>query len=224
MSGDASAAAFWEARYAHADRVWSGRVNGVLADVAGRLEPGRALDLGCGEGGDAVWLAARGWRVTGVDLSPTALERGRRAAAAAGIGEDALRLEAADLATWRTSERFDLVSASFLQSPAPLPREDILRRASGFVAPGGHLLVVAHAAAPSWAEAALAHAHPFPTPEGDLAALALEAAGWETVVCETREREATAPDGTPGTLLDSVVLVRRTGEGGAGGASRTTGA
>jgi SAM-dependent methyltransferase len=211
---DATAAGFWEARYADADRVWSGRVNGVLADVAGALAPGRALDLGCGEGGDALWLAQQGWTVTGVDLSPTAIERARAAAAAAGIPAADLLLEAADLASWTTTDAYELVSASFLQSwPVEIPREAILRRAAGFVAPGGHLLVVAHAEGPSWAGPATVpahtHAHPFPTPEDDLAALELDADRWETLACERRTRTVTAPDGTPGTLADSVVLVRR---------------
>ncbi|ROR95895.1 methyltransferase family protein [Salana multivorans] len=205
-----TAASFWEARYADAERVWSGRVNRVVAVVASALPPGRALDLGCGEGGDAVWLARNGWTVTGVDLSPTAIARGRAAASAAGLGEGELRLEAADLATWRAPGEYDLVCASFLQSwPVPIPREDILRRATGFVAPGGRLLLLAHAAAPSWSDHAMVHDHPFPTPEEDLAALALDAAHWEVLVCETREREATAPDGSPATLLDAVVLVQR---------------
>ena len=93
MSGTPTAAEFWEARYADADRIWSGRVNRAVADVAAGLEPGRALDLGCGEGGDAVWLARHGWAVTGVDLSPTAVARGRRAAAEAGVPDGALRLK-----------------------------------------------------------------------------------------------------------------------------------
>lgn len=212
MSG--SAADFWEARYADADRIWSGRVNGVLAEIASPLAPGSALDLGCGEGGDALWLAQQGWAVTGVDLSPTAIERARAAAAAAGIRPDLLRFEAADLAAWSSSEGYDLVTASFLQSPVALPREEILRRATGFVAPGGRLLVVAHAAPPSWAgpemtHAGMAHAQMFPAPERDLAALELDPAAWETLVCETRERAVSAPDGSPGVLTDSIVLVRR---------------
>lgn len=210
MSGTPTAAEFWEARYADADRIWSGRVNRAVADVAAGLEPGRALDLGCGEGGDAVWLARHGWAVTGVDLSPTAVARGRRAAAEAGVPDGALRLEAADLSTWTAPGGYDLVTASFLQSwPVAIPREDILRRATGFVAPGGRLLVLAHAAAPSWAPPELVHEHPFPTPEQDLAALALDPARWEVLVCETRDRTATAPDGTAATLADGVVLVRR---------------
>ncbi|WP_072314679.1 class I SAM-dependent methyltransferase [Agrococcus sp. Marseille-P2731] len=213
MSGTTAAAEFWEARYADADRIWSGRVNAVLADVAATLTPGRALDLGCGEGGDALWLAQQGWRVTGVDLSPTAIERARAAAAAAGIRTADLHLEAGDLATWQTTDAHDLVSASFLQSwPVVIPREEILHRATGFVAPGGHLLVVAHAGAPSWADPEMARTHPFPTPEGDLAALQLDASRWEVLACERRERSITAPDGSPATLDDSVVLVRRMGE------------
>lgn len=206
----ATPAAFWEAKYADADRVWSGRVNRVLADTAASLTPGRALDLGCGEGGDAMWLAQQGWTVTGVDLSPTAVARGRAAAIDAGVPASALRLEAEDLATWTTSERYDLVTASFLQSwPVEIPRAEILRRATEFVAPGGCLLIVAHASAPSWAGAHVAHDHPFPTPAGDLAALELRAEAWDALACETRDREVTAPDGTAASLSDSVVLVRR---------------
>jgi len=68
-----SAREWWEARYAERDGIWSGRVNAVLASVTWGLPVGRALDLGCGEGGDVVWLAEQGWDVTGIDLSVTAL-------------------------------------------------------------------------------------------------------------------------------------------------------
>ncbi|GAB3171493.1 class I SAM-dependent methyltransferase [Myceligenerans halotolerans] len=209
MSDTMTAREFWEDRYAGTDRVWSGRVNQVLTDVAGESAPGRALDLGCGEGGDAVWLARQGWTVTGVDLSPTAVTRGRAAAAAACLPPDRFRLVAADLATWTTEESYDLVTASFLQSwPVEIPRAEILRRATSFVAPGGRLLVVAHAAAPSWAPPEMVQGYPFPSPDGDLAALALDA-GWTVLAAETRKRATTSPDGGPATLLDGVVLVRR---------------
>lgn len=202
---------WWEARYAGTEHAWSGRVNKVLADVAAELTPGRALDLGCGEGGDVVWLAQHGWTVTGVDLSPTAAERARVAAASAGIAADAARFEAADLATWTTPERYDLVTISFLHSwPLLIPREEILRRATEFVAPGGHLLITAHVGPPSWGgDHELVHSYRFPTPAGDLDALALEPGQWDVLACETREREITAPDGSPATLTDGVVLVQR---------------
>ncbi len=207
-----SPAEFWEERYADADRVWSGRVNRVLADTASALEPGTALDLGCGEGGDAIWLAQQGWIATGVDLSPTAIERARAAAAEHGVAEDALRLETGDLAEWAADRSFDLVTCSFLQSwPVEIPRKEILRRATGFVAPGGHLLITAHAAAPSWAEQGEhgAHGHDFPSPASDLEALDLDPSRWEVLACELRDREASGPDGLPASLTDSVVLVRR---------------
>ncbi|MGG7308934.1 class I SAM-dependent methyltransferase [Curtobacterium sp. AB451] len=145
-SASGSARTWWEARYAEHDGIWSGQVNAVLADVASSLPPGRALDLGCGEGGDVLWLAGQGWDVTGVDLSVTAITRGSRAAVAAGV-EERTAFVAADLGAWTTAARFDLVTASFLQSwPVTIPRERILHRATGFVAPGGRLLVTAHAA------------------------------------------------------------------------------
>lgn len=208
---EATPAEFWEARYAGtADQVWSGRVNQVLADVASALVPGRALDLGCGEGGDAVWLAQHHWRVTGVDLSPTAVARGQAAAFSAGITAEVLHFIAADLATWTSPDVYDLVTTSFLHSwQVEIPREDILRRAAGFVAPGGRLLIVSHAAAPTWADPNMVHDHHFPTPEGDLAALRLDLARWDVLAVETRKRDAVGPGGLPAALIDGVVLVRR---------------
>ncbi|WP_416395774.1 MULTISPECIES: class I SAM-dependent methyltransferase [unclassified Curtobacterium] len=203
-----SARTWWEARYAEHDGIWSGQVNAVLADVASSLPPGRALDLGCGEGGDVLWLAGQGWDVTGVDLSVTAITRGSRAAVAAGV-EERSAFVAADLGAWTTAARFDLVAASFLQSwPVTIPRERILHRATGFVAPGGRLLVTAHAAPPHDELPEEMRAYRFPTPADDLAALEL-GAGWEVVAAELRPRTATTPEGAPHDVIDSVVLVRR---------------
>lgn len=201
---------FWEERYSGAAPIWSGRVNPVLADIAIALAPGRALDLGCGEGGDALWLARKGWTVTGVDLAPTAIARARAAADAARIDPALIDFEAADLASWSTEERFDLVSAAFLHSSeAPIPRDLILRRAKTFVAPGGRLLVISHVTAPSWADPGLAHAHGFPTPDQELLSLGMPDIEWQTEVCETRGRSITSPTGDTGTIDDGVVLIRR---------------
>lgn len=202
---------FWENRYAASGRVWSGNPNGAVAEVVAELtragaSPGRALDLGCGEGADVVWLASHGWEALGVDISETAIARARTAASASGAGH--ARFLAADLSSWRSEERFDLVTASFLQSPVALDRHRILRAAADRVAAGGHLLVISHAAAPPWAAHAHAHAD-FPTPEGELAGLALDPTTWTTVVAEVRHRRASAPDGTPAELDDTVVLLRR---------------
>lgn len=209
-TGPTTPAEYWEARYAGADRVWSGRVNRVLADVASGLPVGRALDLGCGEGGDAIWLARLGWAVTAVDLSPTAIARAQMAATDAGLAPERLRLIAADLATWTDGNAYDLVAASFFHSwPIEVPRMEILRRVAGLVSRGGHLLVVSHAAAPPWADPAHVHDHRFRSPEEEVAALALDPAAWDVRLAETRRREAFGPDGQPAVLDDAVVLVRR---------------
>lgn len=202
---------YWETKYGTRDGVWSGRVNAALAEVAAGLESGTALDLGSGEGGDALWLAERGWTVTGVDVSPTALARAEVAADRAGLTERVTWV-AADLDTWTSDERFDLVTASFLHSPVALDRERILRAAAERVAQGGHLLVVAHAEPPPWT-----HDHEddrrrtmeFPQPEDDLASLALPEDGWQVEICELRDRQAFAPDGSEVVLRDGLLLVRR---------------
>ncbi|XPP26695.1 MAG: FAD-dependent oxidoreductase [Leucobacter sp.] len=217
VDGDADPAEFWERRYADADRIWSGRVNRTLADAVAGLPAGRSLDLGCGEGGDVLWLAERGWEATGIDLSPTAVARAQAAAQDRGIPGERIRLIAADLAEWVVNPTaidggaapFDLVTASFLQSPVELPRERILRAAAERVAPGGHLVLVSHAAPPEWAGDYDGPAS-FPTPEGELAALDL-GADWETLAAEVRDREATGPDGEPAVLQDTVVVTRRLG-------------
>lgn len=197
--------AFWEARYQEKPQIWSGRVNPVMADLVADLPPGRALDLGCGEGGDAAWLAERGWTVTAVDVSQTALDRA--AAHADTVGLTGITWERHDLTVTFPAGEFDLVSAQFFQSPIEFPRVALLRQAAGLVAPGGVLLSVSHAAAPPWSDH---HDHEFPTAEGELAELALDLAEWEVVQCGNVAREASSPDGQHhGHLLDGVILVRR---------------
>lgn len=199
---------FWEERYAGSARVWSDRVNRVLADVAGSLAPGRALDLGCGEGADVVWLAGRGWEATGVDISPTAIGRAVAAAEAAGLDHGRARFVVADLAAIPVGV-YDLVSASFLHSPVELSREDILRKAMTWVAPGGHLLITSHAGFPPWADVSHGHEHRFLSPQEELDQLDLDAKEWDVVAAETRVREVTTPDGETSALDDVVVLIRR---------------
>ena len=224
---------FWEERYAGADRVWSGRVNRVLSDVAAMLPAGRALDLGCGEGADVIWLAREGWTATGVDISPSAVRRAAHAAAAAGLTPDQARFVAGDLSAvmsahpgsyWDVDQapfvpspaaeppigrEYDLVTASFLHSPVHLAREEILRRAASLVAPGGHLLVTSHADFPPWSDRARHAGHRFLSVDEELAELALDPATWQIVIAETRTRDTTGPDGVPATLDDTVILVRR---------------
>jgi thioredoxin reductase/SAM-dependent methyltransferase len=226
----------WEDWYAGSAPLWSGRVNATTADVVSTLPAGEVLDLGCGEGGDAVWLAEQGWQVTAVDVSATAAARGAAGAEQRGV---AARIDwhAHDLASWRTERAFDLVTASFLHSDVELPRAEILRRAAGRLRPGGHLLVVSHvfesaADIPPWASAHLDqqdhhdHDHPHDThdqegryvspmpelllPDEEVAALDLDPADWEVELCEVRPREATGPDGVQQAVVkDGVVLLRR---------------
>ena len=198
---------FWEERYAGPDRVWSGKANAALVDVASGLTPGRALDLGCGEGADALWLASKGWDVIGVDISPTAVGRAAAEAAAQGL-EQRVRFEATDLSSWDSDHSFDLVTSAFLHSPVELPRQDILRRASAFVVPGGHLLVITHAAAPPWSGHAEGHAPEFLTPAQERAVLAL-GEDWTVELEEVRERDVTRPDVGAVTLQDGILLFRR---------------
>lgn len=209
-------AEFWESRYAGQDQVWSGKVNGILAEVAATLHPGTALDLGCGEGGDVIWLAQHGWTATGVDLSATAVARGRAAAEHLGLAAETAQFEVGDLSTWQPDRMFDLVTCSYLHTfDAAMPRELILRRAVSFVAPGGHLLITSHAAAPPWAkhsEHSENHKHDFPSPGEELEALDLDTATWEVVISTTKDREAKGPGGITGTVSDTVTLVRRTVE------------
>lgn len=211
--------AFWEARYG-GDQVWSGKVNAALAALAEGLPPGRALDLGCGEGGDVIHLAEVGWDATGVDLAEAAVARARRAAQERGVAERT-RFVAADLSDtasgWgppddAAAPGFDLVAASFLQSPVALDRERILRHALTLLTPGGRLVLVSHAAPPPWAPAEFAARGHFPSPTDELAMLGVPASGdgtWDVEVAEERTREVTGPDGQPGALEDAVVVVRR---------------
>jgi len=202
-------AEFWEERYRSSSAVWSGQPNPQLVTEAAGLTPGAALDAGSGEGADALWLAGRGWQVTAVDLSPTALERGAAHAAAAG-GDVAGRIRwvQADLTSWDLADgRFDLVSAQFMQLPTA-PRQELFARLAGAVAPGGTLLIVGHD--PSDLQTTMPRP---PMPElfytaGDVAR-SLDADQWEIVTAEARPRRATDPDGREVTIHDAVLRTRR---------------
>jgi SAM-dependent methyltransferase len=210
----ADATAFWESRYGESPSIWSGDPNRALVDTVSGLAPGTALDLGSGEGGDSIWLAEQGWRVTGIDISPTALARAATEADARGIHADQLTWRHHDLVEWQPGEgtRYDLVSACFLHAPAEVefPRDDVLRRAASAVAPGGHLLVVGHAGVPPWASEHHHDGSHLPSNAEVLAALALAPEAWTTVVDENRTRTATVADGRQFEVDDAVLLLRRT--------------
>lgn len=161
--GAESPAQFWERRYAGTEPIWSGKVNATLAEAVSGLVPGRSLDLGSGEGGDVLWLAEQGWEASGIDLSPTAVARARNEAKSRGV--ERAEFIARDLNEWAASAnpihsaphdgaRYELITASFFQSPVELQRAEILRAALSRLAPGGRLVLVSHASPPSWAVAA----------------------------------------------------------------------
>lgn len=181
----------WDERYGATDRVWSGAPNPWLVEVAESLVPGSALDVGCGEGADAIWLAGHGWATTAVDFSPVALSRARSAA-----GDVSVRWEQRDLATWVPDRRFDLVSVQFFHAE-PAVREAVHRAAWQVTA--GVLLVVGHDLA-----------HPGPPPEEvryGVSDIVAALPGAEIVRAETRERPR---DAAP-PAVDAVVVARRRG-------------
>ena len=204
---DSDAQQHWEQRYGERERVWSGRVNTRLAEIVESLAPGRALDLGCGEGADAIWLADRGWHVVAVDISEVALQRATEDARARGV-LDRIDFQHHDLSESFPTGGYDLVSAQFLHSTVRLDRDTVLRRAAESVAPGGLLAIVDHAAPPPWASE-LAHDHEFPSVDEVIESLNLDAAEWERIRAESVEREATGPDGETATLVDNVIVLHR---------------
>ncbi|MEV6317947.1 methyltransferase domain-containing protein [Streptomyces sp. NPDC051776] len=205
--GTASGAEFWDGHYADSDRIWSGKPNTALVREISGLPPGRALDLGCGEGADAIWLAQQGWRVTATDISRVALDRAAAHASDEGVA-DRIAWQRADLAEAFPEGSFDLVSAHFLHSPGDLPRERILRNAAAAVAPGGVLLVVGHASFPPWTHDPHPEVH-FPTPQEVLDGLDLAQGNWEVLRSEEYERTRTAPDGSAAMRRDNTLMIRR---------------
>jgi SAM-dependent methyltransferase len=130
----------WNRRYDNAELVWSAGPNQFVEAETADLGPGSALDLACGEGRNAIWLAEQGWTVTAVDFAGAAVAKGRQLAAARGVDVD-WRVE--DLRTLELEQRYDLVVVAYLQVPGD-ERRPIIQRAARAVAPGGSLLVVAH--------------------------------------------------------------------------------
>ncbi len=205
----------WDERYREADQIWSGKVNAALADVAGRLDPGTALDLGSGEGADALWLAERGWQVTGVDISSVAVERAEQTARSHDLPAGQVRFFVADLTIWRPEQSYDLVVSSFLHSHGDFDRGAVMRSAKKYVAPGGHLLIISHATFPPWAQAHredttdTEHHHDATTPDSEIELMQLDPSSWGVELAETRAREANGPDGQRAMLDDTVVLLQK---------------
>jgi SAM-dependent methyltransferase len=187
----------WDERYAASERVWSATPNAEVARIVRGWTPGRALDLGAGEGRHAMWLASLGWRVTAVDFSTVGLAKGEAEAARRGVRIDWV---VADARSWHPAgpTGFDLVLVAYLHLS-----DNVLSRATSWLAPGGALVVVGHAlrnltegvGGPS--DAALLH-----TPEQLRAA----AEGLDIERCEEIVRVTDAGD-----AIDAVLVARRPG-------------
>ncbi|WP_432051027.1 FAD-dependent oxidoreductase [Verrucosispora sp. NA02020] len=200
--------AAWEERYRSRASMWSGRPNPQLvAEVAGTT-PGRALDVGSGEGADAVWLAEQGWQVTGVDISATALERAAAHARAAGAQvADRIEFTHADLLGWALPVgAYDLVSAQFMQLP-PEPRREMFARLAEAVAPGGRLLIVGHDPGDTHVGGHRAH-YPEMMFTAEQVAADLDPQRFEVLVTQSRPRSA-VHDGREVVIHDAVLVARR---------------
>ncbi len=199
---------FWNQRYQTSARIWSGNPNSQLVAEVDHLVPGRALDAGCGEGADAIWLAQRGWQVVATDISSVAIgraaEHAREADPAASARIEWRHIDL--LADAPERDAFDLVSAQFMQLP-PEPRARLFTALAASVRAGGALLVVGHH--PSDMDSG-AHrprdAERFYVAD-DIARL-LDP-GWTTVLNEVRPRPVTTPEGDETMLHDAVLLAVR---------------
>jgi SAM-dependent methyltransferase len=207
MSDPFSEAA-WDDRYRSRNALWSGKPNPYLVSECDGLTPGLALDVGAGEGADAIWLATRGWRVVASDISAVALERA--AAHAAECGEDmAGRIEwrHEDIASVQpAAATFDLVTAQYLHLQT-VARAVAFGALAAAVAPGGTLLIVGHH--PSDLQTSVPRP---PLPElfytgDDIEALI--GGGWDIVTNAAPGRVATDPDGNAVTIHDTVFRAAR---------------
>jgi SAM-dependent methyltransferase len=198
---------FWEGRWSqvlreHGDVVAKRPPNAHLTEAVGSLNPGVALDAGCGHGSDTLWLAARGWQVTAVDFSETALAHARSTAEA--IGADVVgRVDwvEGDLGTWTPQAgHYDLVACLYVHVAGSV--EEMVRRMATGVAPGGTLLLVGHRPIDPATGTATPAAGQVQV-SVDEAVAALDPAFWQFVVAENR------PRAMAGTGVDAVICARR---------------
>lgn len=183
----------------------------LCRDVAD-LEPGSALDAGCGTGAEASWLARRGWRVTAADISATALAAAATTATGLPPVAHPVTWVEADLTTWTPAERFDLVISNYAHPS--MPQLDFYDRIADWVAPGGTLLIVGHLHHPDTAGHGHGDQHGSHPPEQATVTLAamssrLDPAVWHVHTAEEHTRTRTAPDGRAVTLRDVVLRATR---------------
>jgi SAM-dependent methyltransferase len=202
------ATTFWNDHYAGRPAPSDPRPNVRLTEFVEELPMGDALDLGCGGGGDALWLARQGWHVTATDISTVAVSRLNDLARSLDLG-DRVRAVRHDLCETFPEGKFDLVSAHYLQTQYEFDRPAALRRAAHALKPGGLLLVVDHGSFAPWSWSQDPSFH-FPTPKEVAAGIALNPAGWSIERAEAMTRVATGPDGKQqAEVVDHVLMIRR---------------
>ena len=196
--------ASWDRRYDGSELVWTAEPNRFLVAETETLAPGRAIDLACGEGRNAVWLAERGWQAVGADFSEVGLRKARELADSRGVNVEWV---AADLLDYHPDpQAFDLVLVFYLQVPAS-ERRPIFRAAVDAVAPGGTFLVVAHDSSN------LQHGHGGPQDPAvlytaDDVVSDIDGRGLHIERAERVERPVQTPDGER-LALDALVRARR---------------
>jgi len=195
---------WWETRYAGHHGPAAHGPSPYLLEVVADAVPGRALDAGCGEGADAVWLAERGWKVTAVDISSSALARAGALAEDAGVRVD---WEVADLTTWEPPGGFDLVTSHYVHTRGTAT--DLVPRLAAAVAPRGTLLVVGHSSSDAHSSE---HAPEHVGTSAAGLAEALDPVGWDVVEAGLRRRTVRVR-GRELELDDEVLLARRRVDG-----------
>lgn len=194
----------WDARYSGDEKIWSGNPNAQLVAEVTALTAGTALDVGCGEGGDVIWLARQGWRVTGADFSANGLARAARHAEQAGVA-DRTDWWQVDARTFAAEDRsYDLVTTHFLHPPDG-GMVEVTTRLAEAVAPGGHLLIVGHAPSEAFPYLTASHRRAMFLADELLPGLPDD---FVALVVEQRPRTVTR-DGTTLDIHDSTLFAHR---------------
>ncbi|MEV4105001.1 class I SAM-dependent methyltransferase [Nonomuraea sp. NPDC049649] len=203
-----SAITFWDGVHAARPQAVDPQPNARLVETVTNLPPGDVLDLGCGDGGDALWLARRGWHVTAVDISAVAVERLDVLARSQGLGDRVIAVRH-DLHESFPQGGFDLICAHYLHTPFELDRAAVLRSAAHALRVGGRLLVVDHGSTAPWSWNQDPDVR-YPTAGEVAAGIGLDPATWTVERADALRRIATGPGGRTAEVIDHVLLIRRT--------------